>query len=666
MEGGGEKIIPLYKEQRNSPYITNEQRDNYTNKMNEMKNQPPVDPNKGMNQIVNLQVAIPKKQSDQSKTSGPTFFAQPNVPNPYYPPQYGYMAPQGLLYPQLNQPVVNTYNINVEGMGNHGRMNLIYEHMLPTINKRVMGTLLTLGERNEIYNYMRVVMFPDGDGSNKDLDGKGSDSLLSHLNMMDLNPYNTYKLSPNPYKGLPDNFLIFRSCYPIRYDQEAGNTICAKNSLGANIRIYKLTIGSTKFESMENLNKLDYEEWREVLYYKYVRDNILNKFVSPNFVMIYGFYISEKCNIDFDKILQIKGIYKPKEQLFMKYQKELPQKVIPKPLFQSGGSINPKNIVNLNDINYEMKLNPKAYFNKALVVLTESPTYNLFGWCSRIAERSGNILRETQIGYHSDNVWTGILFQIMSALYVMQIHKICFYDFKPEDNIFVRDLKVDGLATKFWKYKINGVEYYIPNHGYLVMIDSCYKNLPSDQNAHKIYANAMNDIVDYDTCCFNHFLTVFNVNNFKQSFINDGGYPPSPKILSLIDRIHNDAINDKKKDISKYFKYMYNFINNRVGTLLTENEIQYKINSDKTQIKKGDILIYEDSLDYYKFVLFIESKNNGIATILTKDKDDQSIFIEKNVPITNLFQYGSDIQQKTNSEGMTFNYNDLIETYIIN
>ena len=54
----------------------------------------------------------------------------------------------------------------------------------------------------------------------------------------------------------------------------------------------------------------------------------------------------------------------------------------------------------------------------------------------------------------------------------MQINKIFISNFDLERNVFVKDLSFRGTVTEYWKYKINGVDYYIPNLGYLVMIDS--------------------------------------------------------------------------------------------------------------------------------------------------------------------------------------------------
>ena len=194
--------------------------------------------------------------------------------------------------------------------------------MMPSqYSKQFMGTVTTLGERIAINNYMRAMMFPNGDGKDIGLDGKSPNSLLAHLKFMDLNPYNTYKLSPNPYKGLPIDYLIFRSCYPIRHDPVGSTVVCAKNSIGMNIRIYKLTQGAYMMNNLKDKSIKDYEEWREISYYEYVREHILKKKQIPNFAMMYGYDISEQCRKKIlTKIAQIKQIQRQPEPTYLSNQ----------------------------------------------------------------------------------------------------------------------------------------------------------------------------------------------------------------------------------------------------------------------------------------------------------------------------------------------------------
>ena len=189
------------------------------------------------------------------------------------------------------------------------------------------------------------------------------------IKFMDLNPYNSYKFSKNPYKGLPKNMLWYRSCYPIRHDPQGGSVTCAKDSVGVSIRIYKLTTGEYMVNKQNHKNYLDYETWREIAYYELINNQIIRNKICPNFINMYGFYIVEKCDIDFDKISQFKGndiIDQPQ------YLSNVPSVQM---RFESINNINkPHNIINnhigghihenkINNATMTMTLNPEAYNN---------------------------------------------------------------------------------------------------------------------------------------------------------------------------------------------------------------------------------------------------------------------------------------------------------------
>ena len=93
---------------------------------------------------------------------------------------------------------------------------------------------------------------------------------------MDLNPYNSHRFSLNPYKGLPKGFLLYRSCYPIRRDERQDtNVICAPESTGINVRIYKLTEGAYLVNKLSNiLDYTDFDEWREISFYEFIREKL--------------------------------------------------------------------------------------------------------------------------------------------------------------------------------------------------------------------------------------------------------------------------------------------------------------------------------------------------------------------------------------------------------
>lgn len=745
---GGQRVVPPYREPKNSPFIPNAQKQIYGERIAEnapkeitvqgsTQGQTIVQTDKSkLNPIVNLQVYQPPKPKD-TKLNIPSLFYPPSVPTPYFPPQYSYQLPPYMMnsaYQPNPVSVIKAYNINIDGVtGDHTKLNLIYEDILPS--KQFAGTTTTIGERINVYNFVRAMMFQQGDGKNIGLDGKSDDTILSHLKFMDLNPYNTYKFSNNPYKGLPLGFLIYRSCYPIRHDASESTVVCARNSVGTNIRIYNMTQGSYQVNSQSQKKFNDFDEWREISYYEYIREQIIKKKECPNFVILYGYYISENSRIDFDKIALFRGVQTKTETTYLQNPPLLKPIIEPKqclipsvpcnncPQFiaQVGGdnanndtgnnlsedtitegilsgllnnSIDKsiyqdktENIVqsqNGGQVEINLRLNPNAFLGKAMVAMTEAPNYNLFGWASKTYQMDGNIRRQINTGFHLDKVWYSVLFQIMVALYCMQIHKIYFSDFTVEDNIYIKDISAYGAAARYWKYKIDGIDYYIPNYGYVVVIDSNFKdiidpntmmslaNCIPDKKIYKIHAKFLDcDISDEEIKIktFDAFRKAMDCNIYDQSFINFGGCKPPPEVLFLLNQIGTQSSVDTDKNIGKYlYTFMRRFMNNRVGSYLKETEIQNIRRDEQKDFLKGQIVVYEDGSSSFKFVIFLNLSGIGVANILSKNDPTNEDIIEMQVPITSLYGYTrmEPIVQNFKPNESNLNEEDLLETYIMN
>jgi hypothetical protein len=475
--------------------------------------------------------------------------------------------------------------------------------------------------------------------------------------------------------------------------------------------------------NVKNNNELSYhnfDSWREIRYYEYIREHIIKQKVSPNFVTMYGYYVCEKCDIDFDKIANIKGNKIEKQDKYIKEYEENKKIVnMEENVINTLNTINPSNN-NLKpiDVNFNnkqiggnaiealqvrdlMKQNPdlktppfitykingKSTSGKGIVALTESPNYNLYSWASRTYESEGNVKRMINTGYHKSEVWQSILFQLMAALYVMQIHCVQFTKFSIMDNVYIKDISTHGNITRYWKYLINGVEYYIPNHGYLLMIDSNYKDMEQgnftlgksdNKKCYKIYGNLFRD--DDKDCpensvikkmVFSAFKNVFNSNTFSKAFTNMGGTPPPEEINSLLDKIYQDASTTDNIDISRFiYKYMGKFLNNRVGTLLKENEKKNVRRDERKDFNNGQILVHEVQNDTYKFVVYLgESKqsqtiNETTGNLVSVITENSSI---NDIPMSSLFNYSSyeKIIQDFRANESNLSEEDLLEVYTI-
>jgi len=568
--------------------------------------------------LIDLQVYEPFRPQKPRPPINPSLFTPIATNCPNYPPQFMGQIPQ-YLYTPKDLPYINNYVIKLGPDIDRTYMTSIFEDVLPT--SIFESSLSTIADRLNLYNFIRSVFIKRTDGEDISLNQSGPNSIISYLRLLELNPYDTSNYMNNPYKSLPEDMLIYRSCYPIRHDSKNNTTVCAMNSVAINIRIYRLPTNAIKINH-------DNDIWREIIYYEYVKETIIKKKVCPNFVIMYLYLVNSKNDVDFNRANKLRNT----------------------PFNQSKGV---------------------TYSNTSLVVLTESPTTNMEGWYSRKYIREGNVKRMVNTGFHKDEVWYSVIFQIMAGLYTMSICGIKIEDFSIKDNVYIKDLNMPENVINYWKYKIEGIDYYIPNYGYLVLIDSNFKDLPQPSPTNptqkkKVYLAKL-DTLDNDenkveidkVKLLNEFKRIFDINKF-----NNGGSINLPdSITTLLNLIRNDT---DVTNIYQYFeKYMTRYMNNRIGTYVRENEIK-NIRPDERNYKKGDIIVKIEEHDTYKFVIYLESDNDNIK-ILTKLNITPDIIAET-IPNTLLRGYSKlePVIQDFKPSEYNLNEQDIIETYIIN
>jgi len=108
-------------------------------------------------------------------------------------------------------------------------------------------------------------------------------------------------------------------------------------------------------------------------------------------------------------------------------------------------------------------------------------------------------------------------------------------------------------------------------------------------------------------------------------------------------------------------------MNNRIGTYLKETEVTNIRKTDAKEFVRGNIIIYEEAANTYKFVLFYHEIKPGVIRILTKDSKSSEI-IENDVAISLLYNYSKvePITQSFKINESNMNEDDLLETYILN
>jgi hypothetical protein len=581
---------------------------------------------------------------------------------------------------------------------------MIYEDKLPV--KNIKGTFLSASDRLIMTDVINSVLFPEGNGNDVAIEN-GSYNLLSHLKLKDLHPYNASKFSDNPYKGLPLGFLLYRTCYPIVYSSYSVATECSSTSTKVNIRVYKLSDGAYLVNKTDKMRTMDHDQWREVAYYNYVKDNIIKEKVSPNFVIMYGYNITLKSQIDFDSL---KMLHKQNRAINQNNNSQMNNVVGVNQYNNPQSNQIPANtlVPTQQQVNWVTYFDPitgsqikkkvitpqrndgvailNNYTGKVLVCITESPEYSIIKWAKKEYDRNKampNVMQMTNIGYHTPGVWMSILFQLMVALYTMQIKGIVINNFDIERNVFIKDIRQGGPVTHYWKYKVEGIEYYIPNYGYLLLIDTNYRDFDIDvkledeanpNRMRKLDGIFVTDtkltINDYVIKTFEMFKKSFDPDLFDQNFVRDGGVKPSTEILKLLTNIKNDADAKVSMSISYYIrKYMTMFVNNRIGTPLNDLELSKVIRNGGNKFRKGQIVVYTESNNVDCFVIYVNTvslQSGGmVAKIITKDGYQQeSNYLEKTVAVTSLFEYSPHEQIKqTFKNESNLNEDLIIETY---
>jgi len=669
---GGSIIKPPFRTEANTPYLSNDQRDTYKKKTPEYtKPSPPV--------LFEQKIYDTSKKEPEKPKFPPT-----NIPA-YDINQY---------FTQPNQTVQKVYNVNLANpIGDHTTINRIYEDVLPGVPQAY--TSLTIFERQQLVGFIRNIMLENIDGEDMTITG-GNNSLLSYIKLLDINPYTSNK---NPYQDMPTDFLLYRSAYPIKFNNSLNTIGIAKPSMGINVRLYKMSIGDLLCQNINaGINSEDFDLWREIKYYNYINELVKNK-VSPNFICSVLYKIDSNSRIDWNKIKLIKSGKVSYENML---KTDNNQKKINN-LHQIDASSIFSNIINKKVIekevsNIEAKMEVfdrlkaegrfknkddeekfiKRYIKgedtkldlckdsgKVLVLLTEAPTTSLLQWASSISEAFGTIRTMISTGYHAPEIWENIIFQLVYSFAVMQKKEIYLENFSIENNIYIKDLFYDANNVGSWIYKIDGIEYYVPNYGYLLLIDSKYNDIVNDSSINKLYKISSkiftknNDGKIYDKV-FNQFKSIINPDNFKYYLKQNGGMAIDDKTYNLLKHIYNCT----DKDISIYFqKFFTEYMHNRFGTLLTLTEKE-KIINIPPKLTKSSLMVWEEKNNYYQWVIYLDTvEHGGVKKCKILCKIDGNV-VEKHIFKGSLYYYPhEETIQYLNKPNMRYDEKFIFETY---
>ena len=688
-------------------------------------------------------------------------------------------------------PTFKQYNIGVpEPGGDHQLISRIYQDIIPEDIKAISKDFSSVSLRLETYDVIRANILGAKDGIDIDVSKRITDNsqdffrsgtkqycknLMSKVKLFDLNPY---KKTANAYEDLPDRMLLYRTAYPLEYT----NRKLSHNTEGVSInaRMYDLTMAEYQYDSIEGLSWNYFNVWREMKYYEYIRNNVINVMESPNFVLMYGYFISLNSNIPFDKIKKTKSkidqhrcvireeefsiiiknkqlkeiiqriynthivtidadkrkqlnkkfenilmyAYKPSTQIstqvlenirsflaeriqilkneYTKIDEKMESQVYGAMVMNQldkylnpegreykknekgdivyGAHVVKKEDCELDTLKQQLDLLEKLLnavmtnsCNKCLVALTESPSYTLTKWCSDDILRKGLVHEMKQSGYHSPAVWKSILFQICHIFAVLQKHHLLILPLSI-DNFFIKESTEKHKTT--WLYKINGIDYYVPNYGYLVMFDSTYKDLNVDPSmiendintvkmAGKMFVNIYNKSNEYGdieqrkftTEIYNQFKNIIDTNRFGDKFKKNGGIIPTDT-SQFIDELNTDG----RPDIIDYFHtHFSDYLNFKTGTVVPDNEaiMSYSVSM---KYQKGEVVAYEDSYEIYKYVIFKEYNKDNARKCKILYRQNDNIF-EKCIGVDSLRKINKRHKSEQRSDGKV-NHNN--EVYSLN
>ena len=544
-------------------------------------------------------------------------------PSPFIP-EYNYMPP-GYPIPNLykpNQiPLQNVYNINLGNPGEgHSQLNSIYEDILPMDQHTLSYS--SLKERFQLTSFLRNSINKRRDGEDMTLQaGKGNESLLSYISVLQFNPYYN---GATPYHDIPIDFMIYNAAYPLKYNAEKSRLEIAKFASGLNIRIYNLSVAAKNVDNMPGLTHDNFDLWREFKYYEYVRESILKTKESPNFISLITHKFDKHSKLDYKKLNEIIKNHKSKSQL------------------ENNNNVLNGVIKNLSSWgNKELNLNsgdePNKDSGESLILLTEAPTTSMKYWMSKIYQQMASRREMKNTGYHNSKIWKSVLFQLIHSMYILQKHRIYFRNFSIENNVFIKDLFANPSNIGHWVYKVNGVEYFVPNLGYLVMIDSRYVDV--DTNYENILLNkntvttnefkykilspifdkqGKEPISDYNNAIFEQFKDAIYYLHTNNDITK-----PDQDIIDLIKNI-NTEINTGKSDISHYItKFFGSYLHTKIGNVITTNERSLISVNKIPKLLKGDMVVYQRRYEEYVWAVYLEDIGNK-KRLLVDRKDNRN------------------------------------------
>ena len=645
-----------------------------------------------------------------------------------YPPVY---APDNINYfpymkplDRVNEiPLQQVYNINLGNSTLHSStLSKIYEDALP--GDPYNFSMASVYERTALISFMRNSIIKRNDGEEMTVQ-PSDNSLLQFIRLLEFNPFvlgnnpsYATKSKGNPYASIPLNFLIYNATYPIRYNPTTQTIDIARFALGLNLRIYKLSYAAQYCENLgSNITCDNFDVRREIKYYNYIKTDIVDRKICPNFITMILYKLDKISKIDYNAIHNLikKHIGVRTIERSHEYSSQI-NKLLDPSQINNNMLVFKKPKAGL--ATFEVNLDDDS--GNSMLVLTESPNYNMVEWMCPIYKSAGAVNTMSSTGFHSPDVWRSILFQLTYAMAILQEKNIYFRDFSIENNIFIKDLFSDSNNIGHWVYKVNNIDYYIPNYGYIVLIDSRFidpttsykgslpllpvipgikfkivgKNLipdtptvviPEDKQVFKIMSpiykkngwdnpavvdpthptdRSKDDLSYYKKLILEDFRKLIDPINLGRLQRDYNIVLPDTSIMNLMNKLYFTT-STKTKIIDCLIECFPEFLHNRVGTLLTKSErdnLNPNIAPDFNTIN-GKLIVYQERYDEYKWGVYIGDTpgfSGKKKTIYVKNKS-MDVFNHSIV-----YYPDAETILQTSERSYRLTKDTLIETYTFN
>ena len=239
----------------------------------------------------------------------------------------------------------------------------------------------------------------------------------------------------------------------------------------------------------------------------------------------------------------------------------------------------------------------------SLGIITESATSTLIQWASARYNGMGSLKTMKQTGYHNYKEYESMLFQYAYGLAVLQLNKIKLNKFSVKRNLFVKDVYNDERGTKHWVYEVEGMKYYVPNYGYIGIIDSFYNCKGSE--------GLLGLPVKFDASeseVFEDFKTLVNPNSYGPGeWEKKGGHKIPIEFANLLDRINAKITELGSTKISDYLYLFKSLMNNKIGKSVTVSEMSsIDLTRFPSKLLPGTVVARRDASDScYKWAVVI-------------------------------------------------------------